>query len=136
MSRSMLPFRSLAQTDQDDQGVTMRCIDCSETATHRGRCETHHGVYEGRASVRTRRARSRRRANRRDAAARLRRRVQERGSAWCDWCLDDFPASGVDVDHVRPLSLGGEDVDSNVQVLCRECHGIKTTTEFGSSSES
>lgn len=29
----------------------------------------------------------RRRAARHDAAARLRRRVREKGSAWCDWCL-------------------------------------------------
>ncbi|MER5549926.1 hypothetical protein ABT072_47955 [Streptomyces sp. NPDC002589] len=26
---------------------------------------------------------------------------------------------------MRPLSLGGEDVDSNVQVLCRGCRGLK-----------
>ncbi|MGP9018899.1 HNH endonuclease [Streptomyces sp. BR1] len=58
--------------------------------------------------------------------------MQDRGSAWCDWCLGTFPADGVDVDHVRPLSLGGEDVDSNVQVLCHECHQLKTSTEFGS----
>ncbi|MFE2747802.1 HNH endonuclease [Streptomyces scopuliridis] len=57
--------------------------------------------------------------------------MQERGSAWCDWCLGDFPADGVDVDHVRPLSLGGEDIDSNVQVLCHGCHQLKTSTEFG-----
>ncbi|WP_325051405.1 HNH endonuclease [Streptomyces corynorhini] len=113
------------------RGTHMRCIDCTEPATHRGRCKTHHGAYEGRESVRSRRARGRRRANRRDAAARLRRRVQERGSAWCDWCLGDFPADGVDVDHVRPLSLGGADVDGNVQVLCHGCHGLKTRTEFG-----
>ncbi|MFF1479666.1 HNH endonuclease [Streptomyces sp. NPDC058301] len=98
---------------------------------HQGRCKAHHGVYEGRPSVRTHRARGRRRAARYDAAARLRRRVQERGSAWCDWCLGNFPAEGVDVDHVRPLSLGGEDIDSNVQVLCHGCHGLKTSTEFG-----
>ncbi|MFD7331166.1 HNH endonuclease [Streptomyces sp. NPDC059872] len=33
---------------------------------------------------------------------------------------------------MRPLSLGGEDVDSNVQVLCHDCHQLKTRTEFGS----
>ncbi|MFD8008317.1 HNH endonuclease [Streptomyces mirabilis] len=107
----------------------MRCIDCTEPATHLGRCKTHHGAYEGRPSVRSRRAGATRRTNRRGAAARLRRRVQERGSAWCDWCPGDFPADGVDVDHVRPLSLGGEDIDSNVQVLCHGCHQLKTRTE-------
>ncbi|MFD8104771.1 HNH endonuclease [Streptomyces microflavus] len=112
------------------RGTHMRCIDCTEPATHRGRCKTHHATYEGRPNVRSRRARGRRRANRRDGAARLRRRVQERGSAWCDWCLGDFPADGVDVDHVRPLALRGEDTDSNVQVLCHGCHRVKTGEDF------
>ncbi|MER5549925.1 HNH endonuclease signature motif containing protein [Streptomyces sp. NPDC002589] len=70
-----------------------------------------------------------------NARGRFRRRVQERGSAWCDWCLGDFPADGVDVDHVRPLSLGGEDIDSNVQVLCHGCHQLKRATEFGASAK-
>ncbi|MCS0635663.1 HNH endonuclease [Streptomyces sp. LP05-1] len=33
---------------------------------------------------------------------------------------------------MRPLALGGEGVDSNVRVLCRSCHALKTATEFGS----
>ncbi|MFF5424045.1 hypothetical protein ACFY43_06920 [Streptomyces sp. NPDC012904] len=32
---------------------------------------------------------------------------------------------------MRALSLDGEDVDSSVQVLCHECHGLKTRTECG-----
>ncbi|MFF8412477.1 hypothetical protein [Streptomyces omiyaensis] len=32
----------------------MRCIDCTELATHRGRCKTHHAVYEGRPAIRQR----------------------------------------------------------------------------------
>ncbi|WP_244888740.1 HNH endonuclease [Streptomyces purpureus] len=45
--------------------------------------------------------------------------------------LGRLPRGRVDVDHVRPLSLGGEDIDSNVQVLCHGCHQLKTRTEFG-----
>ncbi|WP_327372608.1 HNH endonuclease [Streptomyces sp. NBC_01216] len=109
----------------------MRCIDCTEPATHLGRCKSHHGAYERRPTVRTRRARSRRRAARNDAPARLRRIIERKGTAWCDWCLNDFPGATVDVDHVRPLSMGGTDTDGNVQVLCRGCHRLKTSTEFG-----
>ncbi|MEU6964643.1 HNH endonuclease signature motif containing protein [Streptomyces chrestomyceticus] len=58
--------------------------------------------------------------------------MDERGSGWCDWCLGDFPANVVEIDHVRPLAMGGADTDGNVQVLCRGCHGLKTRTEFGS----
>ncbi|MFF6787936.1 HNH endonuclease [Streptomyces filamentosus] len=47
--------------------------------------------------------------------------------------MGDFPTADVDVDHVRPLSMGGTDTDGNVQVLCRDCHQLKTSTEFGRS---
>ncbi|WP_107105678.1 HNH endonuclease [Streptomyces roseifaciens] len=30
--------------------------------------------------------------------------------------------------------MGGPDTDSNVQVLCRECHALKTSTEFGAAA--
>ncbi|MBH1936511.1 HNH endonuclease [Streptomyces sp. AV19] len=107
------------------------CIDCTAPATHRGRCRPHHQEHEQRPTVRARRKRGRRRAARHAAAERLRRRIDEKGAAWCDWCMETFPASAVDVDHVRPLAMGGEDVDGNVQVLCRGCHQLKTRTEFG-----
>ncbi|MEU6295759.1 HNH endonuclease [Streptomyces erythrochromogenes] len=42
-----------------------------------------------------------------------------------------MPQGGKDVDHVRPLSLGDEDTDSNVHALCHDCHQLKTSTEFG-----
>ncbi|WUK33970.1 HNH endonuclease [Streptomyces sp. NBC_00370] len=57
-------------------------------------------------------------------AARLRALVGARGGARCVRCGLLVLAGGVDVDHLQPLALGGEDVDSNVQVLCRDCHGL------------
>lgn len=126
-------MRAARNDDQADDGKGAPCA--VSTARSRrpigGRCKTHHGAYEGRPTVRTRRARSRRRAARNDAAARLRRIIERKGHAWCDWCLDDFPAADVDVDHVRPLSMGGTDTADNVQVLCGTCHQLKTATEFG-----
>ncbi|MGD3109040.1 hypothetical protein [Streptomyces sp. YGL11-2] len=35
---------------------------------------------------------------------------------------------------MRPLALGGEDASGNVQVLCRGCHRLKASTEFGSAA--
>ena len=36
---------------------------------------------------------------------------------------------GVEVDHVVPLSRGGSDDETNLQVLCRGCHADKTKAE-------
>ncbi|MFF1958098.1 HNH endonuclease [Streptomyces sp. NPDC058220] len=124
-------FRSLAQTGQnDDQGVSTRCVDCTEPATHRGRCEGHHQVYERRASVRARRVRRAVLVRVFSGAARLRAPVGARGGARCARCGSLALAGSVDVDHVRPLARGGEDTDQNVQVLCHDCHLAKTVNDF------
>ncbi|WP_234445276.1 HNH endonuclease [Streptomyces rimosus] len=88
------------------------------------------GIQGPHTAVLSRRARGRRRAARYDAAARLRRWVDERGSGWCDWCLNGFPADVVEIDHVRSLSMGGTDTDGNVQAVCVDCRGLKTRMEF------
>ncbi|WP_443334423.1 HNH endonuclease [Streptomyces sp. MMBL 11-1] len=42
-----------------------------------------------------------------------------------------FLPSQLDIDHIKPLALGGEDVESNVQALCKRCHKTKTAMDFG-----
>ncbi|MFF2618107.1 HNH endonuclease [Kitasatospora sp. NPDC058046] len=69
-------------------------------------------------------------ARRHSGAERLRRLVDRTGSAMCGLCGETFPAELVDVDHRQPLALGGEDTDSNVQVLCKSCHQAKTREDF------
>ena len=64
----------------------------------------------------------------------MRKRIQQAGQGRCEWCWEDFPPSDIDVDHVIPLALGGEDTDGNVQALCRPCHKAKTRTDFGAAS--
>ncbi|MCV0396951.1 MAG: HNH endonuclease [Rhizobiaceae bacterium] len=34
-------------------------------------------------------------------------------------------------DHIIPLKDGGEDVDSNIQCLCDDCHEAKTAKDMG-----
>ncbi|MFF2061838.1 HNH endonuclease [Streptomyces sp. NPDC058200] len=108
----------------------MRCVDCTEPATHRGRCEGHHQVYERRASVRARRVRRAVLVRVFSGAARLRALVGARGGARCARCGSLALAGSVDVDHVRPLARGGEDTDQNVQVLCHDCHLAETVNDF------
>lgn len=59
-----------------------------------------------------------------------------RRAAWlrehplCAHCLQAGRVrAAAEVDHVVPLQHGGQDDDSNLQSLCRECHAAKTATE-------
>lgn len=66
-----------------------------------------------------------------DAAARLRSSLRAVGYAKCAKCGLTMLASAIDVDHILPLYKGGEDVDSNVQPLCRAvCHKAKTRVDM------
>ncbi|MDT0494008.1 HNH endonuclease [Streptomyces sp. NPDC012600] len=118
------------QADNIEGATLVLCLDCTAPAVLRGRCERHHDAYERRASVRARRARRSVLARVHSGAARLRALVGARGGARCARCGSLALAGSVDVDHVQPLALGGEDTDQNVQPLCRDCHRVKTATEF------
>ena len=107
-----------------------RCLDCRKRATRKGRCEGHHQVYERRASVRARRVHRAVLVRVFSGAARLRALVGARGGARCARCGSLVLADVVDVDHVQPLALGGEDTDGNVQPLCHGCHLTKTGEDF------
>ena len=53
----------------------------------------------------------------------------------CEQCGKEYPQSGVLgernllVDHRVPLANGGNNNLSNLQVLCKGCHGEKTKRE-------
>lgn len=60
----------------------------------------------------------------------------------CAQCNGEFPAKGVQVDHVKPIvhvKTGFKDWDTfinklfceahNLQVLCKACHSVKTKKE-------
>lgn len=108
-----------------------RCLECRGWATHEGRCRQHYSDYNARRSVKSHSKRREAIARGNNAAARLRRAVRKAVRGTCARCLTDYLPSFVDIDHIIPLSRGGEDVDSNVQVLCKLCHKLKTNSDFG-----
>jgi len=63
---------------------------------------------------------------------RIRQRILLRDDYTCRRCGRVDPGSGLEVDHITPLSLGGAESDSNRQTLCIECHKAKTAGEAGS----
>lgn len=50
----------------------------------------------------------------------------------CRMCKAQGKTTAATVpDHIKPLALGGEDVDSNIRCLCAEHHDQVTRQEFG-----
>jgi hypothetical protein len=54
----------------------------------------------------------------------VRDEVLERDGRKCKWCSSD---ENLEIDHVVPVSQGGESVADNLQVLCRSCNRKKRT---------
>ncbi len=59
----------------------------------------------------------------------IRRDVLNRDANVCRSCGRVCYGSNANVDHIVPLEQGGTDDMSNLQTLCRSCHGRKTITE-------
>ena len=92
------------------------------------KCPEHQAIVDARKGARHK---ARRKAVDGDgAASRLRRKINQSDSNWfCAYCARPAPASMLEVDHRTPLSNGGGDFDSNLQLLCRPCHKEKGTRE-------
>ncbi len=43
----------------------------------------------------------------------------------CNGCRNEFPFQNMTVDHVVPTSRGGQEIKSNLQLLCGMCNSIK-----------
>lgn len=108
-----------------------RCLDCRDWATHAGRCALHHADYSARRSIKSHEKRRAAIARGNNAAAKMRRAVRKSMGAHCASCLRFALPSQLDIDHIKPLALGGEDVEENVQPLCKSCHKTKTAMDFG-----
>lgn len=66
---------------------------------------------------------------RRGVALRTRRL---RNEPLCRMCKDEGRVTlAVTPDHIKPLALGGEDIDVNIRCLCAEHHDQVTREEFG-----
>lgn len=48
----------------------------------------------------------------------------------CLTCKADFQKTGYEIDHVTPLSKGGEHAEWNVQLLCPKCNRRKSAKEM------
>lgn len=61
-----------------------------------------------------------------------RRRIALAQGFTCQACGHVWLPGRDQVDHRTPLEQGGSNDDSNLQLLCDECHKAKTAAEAGS----
>lgn len=66
------------------------------------------------------------------AGQQQRLRRLRRTNGLCELCRAEHRVEiAVEVDHIKPLEQGGEDVDANTRNLCRAHHLQVTAEQFG-----
>lgn len=54
------------------------------------------------------------------------RAIRAHGYGTCSSCGVAHAVDEIEIDHIIPLSCGGEDTLANLQLLCKECHTRKS----------
>lgn len=57
----------------------------------------------------------------------LKQQIFERDGNKCRLCDNEFPVSRLQVDHIKPQSLGGEASMENGIIACDTCNRLKST---------
>jgi thymidylate synthase (FAD) len=70
------------------------------------------------------------RTNSEDVICRRKFRQSLEGEISCNICKQVFKKESCHVDHILPLCSGGEHKQSNLQILCINCHRKKTHSEL------
>ncbi|MFE9779276.1 HNH endonuclease [Streptomyces sp. NPDC005775] len=113
-----------------------RCIDSARAKCggwveygHGSRCRACESEYRARKNATNRSVRKQRLSSGDGAQRRVRAALRKAGQCSCAHCREVFPADSLEVDHRLPLSHGGLDVLTNIQVLCIRCHRAKTAND-------
>lgn len=114
------------------------CIDCHQLVPRRNplsnRCRACHRRKKTQARLKHRarmhRTRNRRLYRQRQSTGFMRPRTWiKHQEPVCAMCGIRRTISELDVDHVKPLWAGGVNGPENYQVLCKDCHRLKTEAE-------
>ena len=59
----------------------------------------------------------------------IKKELYDKRKGICEICKKHYSPIIMDIDHKKPLSEGGSDRYSNLQLLCKNCHGSKTHSD-------
>lgn len=66
----------------------------------------------------------------------LREKILKRDNYTCQYCRKQFSVEDLEIDHIRPVCLGGDSRESNLVTSCWKCNQAKGTKRiFGMESE-
>ena len=57
----------------------------------------------------------------------LKAKIFNRDGNKCRLCDNDYPKIRLQIDHIRPMSLGGDATFENGMVVCDTCNRLKST---------
>lgn len=114
------------------------CINCHRLVERRHpmqhRCEACHGKYNKKAKIRHKRTVKRRKN--RIVSQKIKDKDYQEPRTWakhqpqvCSMCGCTAHRLPFEVDHVLPLHNGGVHHPRNWQLLCHDCHALKTLGE-------
>ena len=59
-----------------------------------------------------------------------RRSIKEHFDCTCVYCGETYDINELTLDHVRPKSMGGENLTSNIVPACQKCNQSKGSTNW------
>lgn len=68
----------------------------------------------------------------------LKRKIFERDNYTCKYCGQKFEVGDLEIDHIRPVCLGGDSRESNLATSCMHCNrkkGFQRYYEFESEED-
>lgn len=69
-------------------------------------------------------------AARKAIPAKVKAEAWEQADGRCQGCGITCHGDDFHYDHVQPVALGGENTTDNVQILCFQCHAVKTAQDI------